>query len=131
MLVDDHPKGYPKLAAFVDSDENFSIFRKYGFLRNRVLLYRQDELAQLERTLIAMDEDDNGTNPDRLQCRQTDEDLDHEHTGDPIYTRKGLIKAIDDKLKEYGIFPFSTPPRLLVPHLKSDRLLFLSFVPSS
>jgi hypothetical protein len=39
-VVDDHPNGYPRFAAFMNSDENFLMCRKYGFLHNRVLLYR-------------------------------------------------------------------------------------------
>ena len=40
-IVDDHPIGYPQLAAFIKSDNNFLIARKYGVLRARVLLYHQ------------------------------------------------------------------------------------------
>ena len=101
MSVDDHPKGYPKLAAFINSDDNFFQCRKYGFLRSRVLLYRQDELAELERTLIALDEEDANTDKKSrlaLTSRKTDEARDE----DPRYSRKTLIQKIDDKLKEYG-----------------------------
>ena len=55
-----------------------------------------------------MDEDDASSNPERLRCRQKDEEEDRGHTGDPIHTRKGLIRAIDDKLKEYGRHPFKS-----------------------
>lgn len=98
MIVDDHPKGYPQLAAFVNSDENFLIARKYGFLRSRVLLYRQDELSVLEKDLIALDDDDNENRALALRSRKYDEETDK----DPIYSRKVLMKKIDDKLKEYG-----------------------------
>lgn len=96
--VDDHPKGYPQLAAFVNSDENFLVARKYGFLRSRVLLYRQDELSVLENDLIALDADDEEKRPLALQSRKHDEQTDK----DPVYSRKVLIQKIDDKLKEYG-----------------------------
>ncbi|KAL8791924.1 MAG: hypothetical protein Q9195_005500 [Heterodermia aff. obscurata] len=95
--VDDHPKGYPQLAAFVNSDENFLIARKYGYLRSRVLLYRQDELSVLERDLIALDADDEENRPVALTSRKNDEQTDK----DPVYSRKVLIQKIDDKLKEY------------------------------
>lgn len=73
--------------------------RRFGFLHSRVLLYRQDELSKLETTLIQMDELDKRDCPLSLRSRKTDEergDIDEE------YTRKTLIKKIDDKLKEYG-----------------------------
>ena len=97
-LVDDHPRGYPQLAAFVNTDENFLIARKYGFLRSRVLLYRQDELAVLERDLIKLDADDAKHRPIALQSRKRDEETDD----NPVYSRKALIQKIDDKLKQYG-----------------------------
>ena len=102
FVVDDHPQGYPQLAAFQNSDENFLVCRQYGFLRNRVLLYRQDELSELEKTLIEMDQEDKETSPKRLRSRRTDELLEEGKNAQPIHTRKGLIQAIDDKLKEYG-----------------------------
>ena len=98
--VNDVPSGYPQLAAFINSDENFLIARKYGYLRSRVLLYRQDELAVLERNLIALDADDEEKRPLALQSRKHDESTDK----DPVYSRKVLIQNIDDKLKEYGGF---------------------------
>lgn len=98
LIVDDHPEGYPQLAAFVNADENFLIARKYGFLRSRVLLYRQDELSVLEKDLIKLDADDEEKREFALKSRKRDEETDK----DPVYSRKVLIQKIDDKLKEYG-----------------------------
>ena len=77
--------------------------RKYGFLRSRLLLYRQDELSVLEKGLLALDNDDKN-NQDRklaLSSRRFDEEDDD----DPEDSRKALMRKIDDKLKEYGKFP--------------------------
>jgi hypothetical protein len=97
FIVDDHPQGYPQLAAFVNSDENFMICRKYGFLRSRVLLYRQDELRQMERDLLEADEEDAIECPLALQSRKTDEEREQDD-----FSRKPLIERIDAKLKQYG-----------------------------
>ena len=97
-IVDDHPIGYPQLAAFTKSDKNFLIARKYGFLRARVLLYRQDELSVLEMDLIAMDRDDNIYRPLALYSRR----YVSKNVDDPLYSREVLMRKIDDKLKEYG-----------------------------
>jgi hypothetical protein len=94
--VDDHPNGYPRLAAFQNSDENFLICRKYGFLHNRVLLYRQDELRQLETELLQLDRKTQKSDDTRLKSRMREESVLNE------YERKGLINRIDDKLKEYN-----------------------------
>ena len=112
VLVDDHPRGYPKLAAFISSDENFLVCRKYSFLRSRVLLYRQDELSKLEDTLVALDQEDAETDDASrlaLMSRKTDEAREE----DPRYPRKTLIQKIDDKLKQYGVYwPFERSKRL-------------------
>lgn len=92
--VDDHPLGYPRMAAFINSDPSFLMCRRFGFLHSRVLLYRQDELAQLESQLVELDADDADNNPTVLKSRELDEQQDP--------TRKDLILSIDEKLKEYG-----------------------------
>ncbi|KAF7944035.1 hypothetical protein EAE96_010445 [Botrytis aclada] len=46
--IDLHAEGYPRLAAVIHSDENFMLYRKFGFLQARLLLYKQDELRELE-----------------------------------------------------------------------------------
>lgn len=92
--IDDHPNGYPRLAALLNSDENFLICRKYGFLHNRVLLYRQDELRELEQKLLSMDKAAGKTDDTMLKCRMREQ-----RTSDD---RRHLINEIDDKLKEYN-----------------------------
>lgn len=90
--------GYPRLAAFINSADNFMITRKFGFLRSRVLLYRQDELSVLERDLTRLDDDDAEKRELAHASRKWDEATDT----DPNYSRKVLIRKIDEKLKEYG-----------------------------
>ena len=70
--------------------------RRFGFLHSRVLLYRQDELHQLEKRLLALDEADAEESPLVLQSRQHDNEQDEDQM------RKKLIDRIDVKLKEYG-----------------------------
>lgn len=89
--------------------------RKFGWLRNRVLLYRQDELSQLERKLLSMDDEDKDECPVALQSRKKDdgrEEIDYE------FSRQKLIQDIDDKLKQYGMYilpesPFNIVPKFL------------------
>jgi len=93
--IDNHPEGYPQLAAFINSDENFSMCRRFGFLHQRVLLYRQDELRDLEDQLVRLDDEDQEEMPKALKSRKLDDVREGSY-------RKGLINTIDDKLKEYG-----------------------------
>ena len=91
--MDELPRGYPQLAGFVNIDTNTHLYRRFGYLRNRVLLYAQDELVCLERKLAALDEDDDQKEPYRLASRSWDEEDDPR--------RKILMDQIKAKLKEY------------------------------
>lgn len=70
-----------------------------------MLLYRQDELRELEEGLIDLDAEDAETDPLVLGSRKRD---DRREGG----LRKELIQSIDDKLKEYGTPSFL--PRVLI-----------------
>lgn len=93
--VDQYPVGYGKLAAFEDCDPDFLIYRKFGWLRNRTLLYLQDELVELERDLEALDKFDFIERPVKLVSRRQNE-------GPGGSERRVLLKKIRDKLAEYG-----------------------------
>ena len=69
--------------------------RRFGFLHQRVLLYRQDELRDLEDQLIRLDDEDREEMPKALKSRKLDDVREGSY-------RSGLIQTIDDKLKEYG-----------------------------
>lgn len=51
LLVDELPPGYPRLAAFLDSSDDFMIFPKFGYIQARLLLQRQAQLVGLEEGL--------------------------------------------------------------------------------
>ncbi|MCJ1224320.1 hypothetical protein MMC12_000965 [Toensbergia leucococca] len=54
--LNQHCQGYRGLAAFLDSDEAFMCYRRFGFLNSRLILQRQDELLQLENNLKILDQ---------------------------------------------------------------------------
>jgi hypothetical protein len=93
--VDESPEGYPRLAAFLDSDENFMLYRRFGFLQARILLYKQDELRALEAKLDDMDERDAKTRARKLKSREKDDaECDD---------RKNLIRQITAAFNEYSM----------------------------
>ena len=55
MQVNTIPRGYPNLAAFCDSDENFMVYRRFGYPQSRILLDKQNEMAALETELDSLD----------------------------------------------------------------------------
>ena len=63
----------------------------------------QDELAEMEKTLLAMDEEDEDLDPLSLQSRRRD----RERTEEP--SRASLIQKIDSKLKDYGTSTMRLP----------------------
>lgn len=82
------------MAAYINSDVNFTMYRKFGTLRSRVLLHRQDELNKLEKRLNALDLRDNVGDDFRIQCITYDREKDTQRTD--------LIDEIDSKLEHYG-----------------------------
>lgn len=47
--------GYRGFTTFLDSDDNFLVFRRYGILNTRILLYLQDKIAVAEKELEDFD----------------------------------------------------------------------------
>jgi hypothetical protein len=80
----------------MESDENFRMFRQFGYLHTRVLLYRQCELSNLEAQLSDLDDADaDENNGVYLRSQRRDDARD----GAP---RKVLLDEIDEKLEKYG-----------------------------
>jgi len=101
--VEQCPEGYPRLAALLDCDEKFMLYRKFGFLQARILLNKQDELRELEKDLDRLDKVDEGKDPNLLKSREKDDAVNG--------GRKKLLYEIEEKFKEYGYlisYPYLT-----------------------
>ena len=92
-IANEYPPGYPRLAAHIDSETNTHLYRRFGYLRTRSLLYLQDELICLERRLRDMDVADSEEEPYRLVERSFDVEDDPK--------RQALFVQINAKLREY------------------------------
>jgi hypothetical protein len=88
--------GYPRLAAFINSDENFKLYRQFGYVHTRVLLHMQCELASMEVTLKRMDNWDDG-DPERRVCLRS-----QGASSRKTPKREELLGEFRGKLKEYG-----------------------------
>ncbi|PVH80175.1 hypothetical protein DL98DRAFT_532376 [Cadophora sp. DSE1049] len=89
------PKGFPRLAAFVSSDDDYQIYRGFKTLHNRLICHFEVELTELERRLAELDKSDEG-NPvtgHRLSRIKHKKGWDEE--------QNILMHEIDVKLKEY------------------------------
>ncbi|KAF1986968.1 hypothetical protein K402DRAFT_331180, partial [Aulographum hederae CBS 113979] len=87
--VESCPLGYPRLAAFLDSDDNFAVYRRFGYVQARLLLEKQDEMRRLEDRLIDMDEQDKATNSKRLVTREFE-------------PQRELLQTLEQRFLEYG-----------------------------
>ncbi|KAI4277690.1 MAG: hypothetical protein LQ337_001563 [Flavoplaca oasis] len=102
--IEDCPNGYPKVAGFMDSEDTFGIYRRFGFLYSRVLLSKQDELRRLEDDLDAMDHRDaHGTDHTRKCLKSCAKDFARKQK-ENLQTRKELLQTVQSKLYDYGQF---------------------------
>ncbi|KAL8685523.1 MAG: hypothetical protein Q9218_007709 [Villophora microphyllina] len=117
--LDQYVVGYPKVAAYENSDPNFLIYRKFGWLHNRILLYLQDELADLEYRLEKLDKrtfsDENDT---QLKSRRLD------FADSP--TRRTLVKQITERLEVYDehLLRFQKVQAIRRPTIRNQKSLF-------
>ena len=72
------------------------IYRRFGFVQSRLLLDKQYELQDLEKTLEEMDKDEEEAVPGSLKMGELD-------FGSPSQ-RKRLMKDLEAKYNEYGKF---------------------------
>lgn len=101
--VELYPKGYPRLAAYIDSDSDTALFRRFGILSARNLLYLQAELTELEARLNALDKADEGepepgAHPNRWRLAHSISLND----GQMNVERKELMEKISQKKEVYG-----------------------------
>ncbi|KAL3422729.1 hypothetical protein PVAG01_06885 [Phlyctema vagabunda] len=97
--LDDFPRGYPFFAAYLDSDVDTVLFRRFGVLHARALLYKQVELTDLEAQLNVLDKEDEGEEGvgDNWRIRYST----HLDDGYGNEKRKELMEKIVRKLEEY------------------------------
>ncbi|KAL8736923.1 MAG: hypothetical protein Q9181_002188 [Wetmoreana brouardii] len=86
----------------MDSDDNFMVYRRFGFLYTRILLSKQDELREMENELDSMDLRDANTSDKTRKClKSRGKDFARAGAqGSP--TRKDLLRSAECKLLEYG-----------------------------
>ena len=115
LAVHEMPLGYPQLGAFLDSDDNFMVFRRFGYLQSRLLLDKQDDLRKLEEQLDRLDASDTETTGN-------EELLDRRRNFGA--ERLELLKVTEEKWLQYCAFPIHCPSRVSIRHLAYRPNLF-------
>lgn len=95
------PNGYPRLASFLSSESNFSVYRGFSYLHSRLLLELQDEVAALERELDELDEVDDESDTGRKRLGNRQFDTRRSRGEDGFRPRKEILNEIRTKLVEY------------------------------
>jgi len=92
--VESHPLGYPRVACYLDSDDAFIMYRRFGILHSRLLLQKQDEPRELECELFTSDKHDQKTEEGLLclQSREKEEDRDEPPRG--CRPKKEILKDV-------------------------------------
>jgi hypothetical protein len=92
--LNDYPKGYPNVAAFLDSDEGFTVYRRFGYLQSRILLDKQEDLRRAEKKLARMEKKMTKDNEDRMCFRDV--------RGTDAQKHKELLTDIETKFCSYS-----------------------------
>jgi len=106
-VLEECPNGYPRAAAFLSSEVNFTAFRGFKYLHVRLLLEKQQDITLLERELDDLDktdyQDEEGANPKgkrRLRNRSFDKRTPR-HDNDEARSRQEILDDLHIKLLEY------------------------------
>ena len=118
--VEDSPVGYPKVSTFLDSDECFMIYRRFGSLHARLLLTKQDEIREMEEELADMDAEDDLEESTKRCLTSRARDFRRRPQEDQE-TRKQLLARIEKKVLEYGMGPLQA---IQLPVLTACRSTF-------
>ncbi|KAM7183837.1 hypothetical protein V8F33_013333 [Rhypophila sp. PSN 637] len=88
-VIEQYPRGYPRLAALQGSDHAFLMFRRFTTLHSRILLLSQEELCRLESRLTEIDD------AERTQLYISS------HVHDENEARREVLREIREKLRAY------------------------------
>lgn len=108
VAVEDYPQGWPRLAAFLNSDDNFTIFRKFGQSHCRLLIQLQAEITELEQDLLQLDKSDSKEGSGTLHRLKR-----VSYLGGEDMVQKDKLNQLRKKLVDYGKACFGNPFALL------------------
>ncbi|KAM3066729.1 hypothetical protein ACMFMG_011932 [Clarireedia jacksonii] len=95
--VHDFPEGFPQLAALMNSNDSFALYRRFGRLSDRLLLHLQLKLTRLEKEIDEIDKDD-GKHPE-LRKRNYGYEGFEEDISNPRKT--ALLSEVLETLEKY------------------------------
>lgn len=106
--VSENDRSYRSLSIFLNSDEEFQVYPRFGYLHSRLLLTKQFEIRQLEAELDELDQvdetDETDENKRRARSRKFDVGLEQQELKEnpAARTRTMILEEIEVKLNSYG-----------------------------
>lgn len=97
--LDDCPKGYPALTAFISSEQSFSLYPRSSYLHPLMLLRLQEDVLNLERELE--EEDQHTDRYSFISFRSCREGNLEPHGKDNARGRREILTDLRKKLVEY------------------------------
>lgn len=79
----------------MNSDINTRLYRRFGLVRNRLLLCKQDRIAELDHKLRSVDKFDEREHPEKLWSRRHGQDSKDDSQ------RLQVFEQLESELKEY------------------------------
>ncbi|KAM0804429.1 hypothetical protein BDR22DRAFT_885685 [Usnea florida] len=100
--LQDYPDGFPRLSCFLDSDDAFMVYRRFGAVYARLLLAKQDEMSRMEDLLQGMDKTDEAEGNTKYLMSHT-RDAGRPHIPS-LWTesRTQLMERMEKKALEYA-----------------------------
>ena len=116
LQVEDYPIGFPRLSCFLDSDDAFMVYRRFGIVFSRLLLNKQDEIQAMEAELLGMDlTDARDGNQGYIMSRSEDVSRDKDSVPSSWSERRPqLLEKLEKKALEYGESPPQNSSALLM-----------------
>lgn len=110
VKLEDYRQGYPRLAAFLTLDKDFTILRNFSTLHMRVLLESQERLVELEEQLNQTDDDEQVQL--NLSSRRQDNNQRRHH----------LVERIKQELREYDTAVLNFHSILALPQAQTKNI---------
>ncbi|PQE09657.1 Peptidase C14 caspase domain protein [Rutstroemia sp. NJR-2017a BVV2] len=102
--LSENQSSYRSLSIFLNSDEEFQVYPRFGYLHSRLLLTKQHEIRQLEAELDEMDQaDEDQEDKLRASSRKYDVKLEQQElkVNPDVRTRTKILEETEIKLKSY------------------------------
>lgn len=104
--MDDYIEGLPQLSAFINSDDTFANFRRFGLLSARILVQLQIDLTELEKKLHEIDAADAASPTMKFRLNG------YENFNGWNTEQSELVSKIREKWCQYGRHAAETYPAL-------------------